>query len=50
MAAEREGKNKEEEMLNFLKEHEANVETNSLSEEKSDDIIIASSREQSCVR
>ena len=24
-------------MLNFLKEHEANVETNSLSEEKSDD-------------
>ncbi|CAL6394717.1 unnamed protein product [Bathycoccus prasinos] len=35
--SEEEAKTKEEEMLNFLKEHEANVETNSLSEEKSDD-------------
>ena len=35
--SEEEAKIREEEMLNFLKEHEANVETNSLSEEKSDD-------------
>ena len=35
--SEEEAKTKEDEMLNFLKEHEANVETNSLSKEKSDD-------------
>ena len=35
--SEEEAKIREEETLNFLKEHEANVETNSLSEEKSDD-------------
>jgi ribosome maturation protein SDO1 len=34
--SEEEAKTKEEDMLNFLKEHEANVETNSLSKEKSD--------------